>query len=459
MASLAIQGRTRRPAAQTHQHKSLLSPIFALDLILIAILAGPVQVIEVMGKAPTLFWADLVVLFFAARMLYSGLTQSRKIRMPSPLGWFCVYLIVSALTIPRADDILFTIATYKLRVFPVIVLLTAYYVIKTEADVRHFVLSMIIFGVLVSLQIWYYWAAINQGASAPLLTVVRSSKDMAQTSFGRSNYLASILIVAIPFGLYLCGQLKFKKQVLALCSVAVMMSALLLTESRGGLVSLASGIVVLLILGLIALWMPLRYLAMLLLLSVGLGGAAIMIWSYLPAETTHDLTIRFEVLQEDFQAGNYGSNRSALWREAYDHFWGSPVLGIGLGNQQTQESQLDMYSSAHNVYLEVLLETGLLGFVPIAIFLTQTGWTWFKLARPPTSRTAKGLAFFGLLTYLVVLINATEEPSFWNPQYAYIVWMTFGLGLAMARMERIRRRSSERTRSLQQQPEHHYSYV
>lgn len=461
MASSLIQESTDHREAKTPKRTRLVSPMLALDLILIAILAGPVQVIEVMGKAPTVFWADLVVLYLGARMLYIWLKQSRKIRMPRPLGWFFVYLIVSGITITRADDFLFSIATYKLRVFPVIVLLTAYYAIKTDADVRRFVLSMSLFGIVVSLQIWYYWIAISQGAVGPYApkAMANGTKDMAQTSFGRSNFLASILIAAIPFGLYLCGQLNLKKQFLALCSIALIVSALFLTESRGGMLSLALGVGVLLLVAILALNIRVRHLAMLLVLIVGLFSAGILIWPYLPAETTQRLILRFDVLQGDFQEGNYGSNRSSLWREAYAHSWDSPVWGIGLGNEQTRESQLDLFSSSHDIYLDVLLETGVLGLIPLIVFLGVLGHGWFKLARPPTSRSFRKIALFGLLAYFIVLINAAEEPSFWNPQYAYMVWMIFGLGLAMERMERTRRRSSERTRSLQQQPGHYYSHV
>jgi O-antigen ligase len=421
----------------------LFSPVYLLDLLLFAILAGPVQVIDVMGKAPTLFWADIVVLFLGARIFYVTIKHSRPVAAPRPIWWFILYLLVCGLTLAMAQDVLFSLATYKLRVFPLVVFLTAYSAFQSERDVRHLVVSITVFGVLLSLQIWYYWIAISKGGAAPFLSSLAGAtligtKDMAQTTFGRDNYLASILVIIIPFGLYLWIQRGIRKKLAAIMAILAMISALCLTESRGGTLSLGIAIIVLMITGVTLFGMPVRYLALLAAFAGILVGAWALIWSNLPGEVTRGFTAHFATFRDDFDAGNYGSNRSWLWRESYIHSLDHPILGIGLGNQRAEASQLDMYSSAHNIYLEALLETGLLGFIPLAAFLFLVGRTWLRLARS-ANQDVKRIAVTGLLVYFVVLINATEEPSFWNPQYAYVIWMIFGLGFAVARTQRIRR--------------------
>lgn len=82
-----------------------------------------------------------------------------------------------------------------------------------------------------------------------------------------------------------------------------------------------------------------------------------------------------------FDVKNYTVERSATlrvrliyWQAALGVFAGSPLIGIGVGNQselprRITEIPMPPNSSVHNEYLESLLETGLIGYPLIIAFL------------------------------------------------------------------------------------------
>ena len=56
--------------------------------------------------------------------------------------------------------------------------------------------------------------------------------------------------------------------------------------------------------------------------------------------------------------------REVIWRRGLDVFRESPMLGVGLGGfRSTMTEYFGMAKAAHNGYLSVLVDTGLIGFV------------------------------------------------------------------------------------------------
>ena len=83
--------------------------------------------------------------------------------------------------------------------------------------------------------------------------------------------------------------------------------------------------------------------------------------------------------------------RQVFWREAFFTWLDNPLTGIGINttdlHQQLQGSVRAYFSQdiaqnamtyVHNRFVEMLLETGLLGFVPFVIFLGVLCFSHFK---------------------------------------------------------------------------------
>jgi O-antigen ligase len=161
----------------------------------------------------------------------------------------------------------------------------------------------------------------------------------------------------------------------------------------------------------------------------------IFIWFRIPEEVRSDLSMTFGLLFTDFSQGNYGGGRTELWIAAIKGAWNSDLFGIGLGNEMFFYSREQMTPWAHNLYLETLLETGLVGLVALLGVLFafwKTCWRLWKFV-PRADRPFAGAL---LTAFVTALINNAQEPSFWGPQYSCLFWMMMGVAYAWSRMLR-----------------------
>jgi putative inorganic carbon (hco3(-)) transporter len=125
-------------------------------------------------------------------------------------------------------------------------------------------------------------------------------------------------------------------------------------------------------------------------------------------------------------------SRLALWQAAFSLFVGHPVLGIGYGNYKylytsfmTISAQLDTLD-AHNLYLQLLSETGLIGFLVFGAIVALFFRLSSTLIRNQDSlRRIIGVGMFGSLTGF--LIHGVVDFMFHvSPQFGALFWMMLG---------------------------------
>src|SRR5262249_17251877 len=142
------------------------------------------------------------------------------------------------------------------------------------------------------------------------------------------------------------------------------LSALLLSASRGGIISLGAE------LGFLALVLVLRGMAG---RHLAVGGLVLLV-AFLTVSWLgiNQMLTRFSTLETlEVTQSKRASMRPGAWRIFLDH----PVLGTGLGTlQQVYPPYETLYDGkivnhAHNDYLELLAETGILGGLACAWFL------------------------------------------------------------------------------------------
>lgn len=111
---------------------------------------------------------------------------------------------------------------------------------------------------------------------------------------------------------------------------------------------------------------------------------------------------------EDTSKDN-GSGRTVLWRNAVKTFKKHPCFGIGIN--ATLEYNKVYYGTknyVHNTYLEVLSETGIIGFIPYLIFVFSTIYTSWKICKNEKKNNylyVTVLAIFLQMIFLSVLLN------------------------------------------------------
>lgn len=127
--------------------------------------------------------------------------------------------------------------------------------------------------------------------------------------------------------------------------------------------------------------------------------------------------------------------RLGYWKTGLLMARDNPLIGVGLGSfgyayPRYQAVGVGDVKAAHNDYLQILCETGLLGFLAFCGF-----WAWFVWAgarrilreSEPLERAVLAGLYAGLLAFL---IHALVDFPFYNPALAFFAFLIAGLFLA-----------------------------
>ena len=122
-----------------------------------------------------------------------------------------------------------------------------------------------------------------------------------------------------------------------------------------------------------------------------------------------------------------GTGRIELYALAYNLFQGSPLFGVGLGGYQVfAGSMIGRATFAHNAYLEVLSQTGLIGFILWggAVWLVSIGL--IRAYNSCENNADRIILAIPLALLLFMIVNGTVDGyENYRP-----FWFALGLGLA-----------------------------
>jgi putative inorganic carbon (hco3(-)) transporter len=206
-----------------------------------------------------------------------------------------------------------------------------------------------------------------------------SKRDSGPLGFG-SNQTAAFLA---QFCMFFWGFTHFiKRKKLKLFGygiVAITMLTAMYTFSRGGYAAILFGV---LVLGL------LKDRKLLLLL-----GVFMLTWAAIVPTAVRQRVTMTQSSGGQLEAS--AQERVDLWTNAEEAFLHSPIVGNGFATFQLVEHVGDLRDT-HNWYVKVLVETGILGLIPVIFMLQQmlvTSYRLFKRASDPLYR-GLGLGLF-----------------------------------------------------------------
>ena len=197
--------------------------------------------------------------------------------------------------------------------------------------------------------------------------------DRVSGPIGEANDFAYVLATVLPLGVYLIARGGRARPAWVLATV-VITAAILGTLSRGAIVSLV----------VVAAWLTIRgrvSLRSAALTVLGLGAIVGVAFIFQRDFLADRLAAKGVV------AGDNVESRWALWRGALEMAGDHPVLGVGTGLYRFRAAEyvvddpLHMVEPvAHNGYVEVLAENGVLGLLALAAFLVGT-WLLLRKGR------------------------------------------------------------------------------
>jgi len=217
------------------------------------------------------------------------------------------------------------------------------------------------------------------GAALAALVLIVSPKQSSFTSDGRRtimflnakmdpNILAIIIVIAIfcVLSMYQSGRRPIYT-VGVLLVILLLITGVFLTGSRGAVIALVLS--ALLMASLILRNKRKKKTAFYVLLA--LAAAILLLYFVLPdnlLDNRYSMANLFGLNEYD----NKMHNRYTIWQNAIPLFAKKPIFGYGCGSFFSVIQSVYKKSAAHNLIVLELIESGIIGSIPLFVFLTKT---------------------------------------------------------------------------------------
>jgi O-antigen ligase len=309
-----------------------------------------------------------------------------------------------------------------------------------------------------TISIFGFLLAIFGLASASTPTRVYWVRELTQsTAFGpfinRHHFAGYMeLTLAVPLGLLFSGAVRREKAVLYLFAAAMMGVALILTNSRGGIISLAAELFFLvLVAGLGGKRMHgqgrkerarramMRTALAIALVSVLIGGAMLL-----------GGASGLNRLVGTANAEDPSTGRTHFWSVTLDIVKSHPLLGTGLGafgvayTRYDSRNGLLRVEQAHNDYLQTLSDGGIVG-VALALFFVVNLFRLGFARRESHDDFRRGVATGALAGCFAVLVHSFFDFTLHTTANALLFLVMAALATLDGRVERHSRRRLRRS--------------
>lgn len=313
--------------------------------------------------------------------------------------------------------------------------------VGTEPVMRYalnLILFLIVFtAVRTPRQVVWIFAAYVGGASiaaaygllAPPPEVAYYDVSRVSGTIGDPNELAAVLVPGAILGAALAVVLKRSPllRMMALGSAALCVAGVFLTLSRGGLVAFGVALVMAVVIGG-------RWRAQALMLAAVVLMGALFYFGYIASDDAVNRVTAFEG----------GTGRTDLWTVGWRMVEDKPLAGVGVGNFETasvhyllepgalrrDEFIVDTPKVAHNTYLHVLAELGVVGFALFMSIIAFSLYCVLRAARAFARLHERELELMSRALF-VALAGVLAADFFISEQFNKQLWLLLGLGPAI----------------------------
>ena len=258
------------------------------------------------------------------------------------------------------------------------------------------------------------------------------------------NHYAGLMemLLPIPLVLSLTRLAHSKERIAAAAAAAIMAGTIFLSGSRGGMLALF-GELILLALVLVKQRRDLRTV-------LGLGVFLLVVVGLLTWLGGDELLRRLATV-ESAHTDLAGDMRLQINRDGLHMFLSKPVLGWGLQSFPIVYPQFRSFytnffvNQAHNDYLQLVVEMGLLGFAAMLWFLVVLYRSALKKVKNWTSEVSGALTLACMLGFTGILVHSTVDFNLQIPANAAIFYVLCTLAAADPLLQPVRKRKPVRT--------------
>ena len=386
-------------------------------------------------------------------MLLLGIVQLLPLRTPSAAGLSVPF--VRSLSLDPYSTRLVLVQTCALFIYFAATLIFT----DTPKRLRILVRTIIFFGFLLAI------FGLTQSFTSP--NKIYWLREMAQaTPFGpfinRHHFAGYMeLALALPLGLLASGSVAREKRIIYAFVAGLMAVALLMTNSRGGLISLGAEILFIAVIGFgiqrrnknsSAITHGIKSVAVRAMLALGLVVALMVGLAALGGEDALNRVVG-TVNSEDPTTG-----RVHFWDVTLDIIKNHPIIGTGLGAfgvvYTGYDSRNGLYrlEQAHNDYLQVLSDGGIVGALLGLFFIINLFRLGF-MRRESRDDFRRGVATGAMAGCFAVLVHSFFDFTLHTPANALLFLVLAALATMNGRVEDVQnRRKTHRRRDRRTRP-------
>lgn len=371
------------------------------------------------------------------------------------LGLICIGLIqllplrsadvpANALSIPAVSSLSINPYATRIAVIQLVVYLIFFAAVLTFINnhqrLKKIALIVMIFAAIMAFFGILQWLANPQGIYGWRPT----PQSIPFASFVNQHHFAAFMVMtfALTFALLVGKATKKDKRLLLIIAVVLMGIAVILTSSRGGLLSLLSVITFILTIN----WLERKqadekgeiidkstnfrrkflYIGSGLTLILVLFGAVLLLGG--DASLLRGVGVGVE--------GDFSTGRTHFWSVAWEIFKNYPIIGAGLDSFATAYPQYDTWNGnfrveqAHNDYLQILTDAGIFGFICIAVFIYLLFKQGLQTIGTEKDAYRRSLAVGGLAGCFGVLIHSFFDFPLRTPSNGFFFLLLASLATA-----------------------------
>lgn len=271
---------------------------------------------------------------------------------------------------------------------------------------------------------------------ATIQNIVGETNDYRVSgSLGDPNLFAMVMVVLVPIALErLANEKRFVLRALAAYALLVSVLAIIFTYSRGGFLALC------VVAGLSLFWRKPPVITVLIVAILIVTTIPFLPPSYAARmQTITDFISPSEVsLKSEVSFRGRVSELGVAWMMLRDH----PITGVGAGNYNTEyldySRQLgwdprNEERGAHNLYLEVAAEQGLIGLSVLVYILYSLLMGLYSAAH--RFRTSNQTLYGDMaIAMLVGMVGYLSASLFIHNVFPYYLWMLIGISMAIVQI-------------------------
>ena len=378
-----------------------------------------------------------------AYLIFIIRNKSFKLRAPEIFWWLMLFLVSLMVSAVGAENLTRTALVFG---FTLLAISGYFLIVQLIDNIKKLKLALnIIFGVIVVISLFglYQYLGDKYGLSTSWTglrleyTHLVLSFPRIQATFIEPLFFANYLIfsLSITAVLFVSDQIKMKWYFLAIFFV-ILLTDFLLTSSRGAAIGLAASFLLILIFKLKSFWSIKKLIFIISVFAITSGSVLILLGPAAKQFFVHS--------QAPIKSTNEPSSQERLsnYQLARKAFLEHPIIGLGLGNFGTYYNQQTKTTAPtwridNNQYLEILAETGTIGFLAFAGLLVVIFIKSFQAYFISKDKWLKAVILGAICGFMGILVQF----NFFSTLYIIYIWAFLGFLVAAQKIANLQKSS------------------